>query len=82
MKDDASTFPIVLPWWEPSLGCLAGETVGMVPASPWVVGLNIELRVTPFAGPKEGRGRQSLFEGILEPVHAVSRDGGDVEKGG
>lgn len=54
MKYNASPLPIVLPRWQPSLGRLACEAVGMVPTGPRVVCLDVELRVTHFACPKEG----------------------------
>jgi len=69
MKNDPSTLPIVLPWWKPALGRLARKSVEMVPAGPRVISPNVELGVTPFACPKEGRGWQGLLQGILEPIH-------------
>ena len=54
MKYNASPLPIVLPRWQPSLGRLAREAVGMVPTGPRVVGLDVELRVTHLACPKKG----------------------------
>ena len=83
MKKNPSPLAIVSSWWEPALVRLARKAVGMVPTGPRVIGLDIELCMTPLACPKEGRGWQSLLQGILEPVHAVCRrDGGNVEKGG
>lgn len=81
MKNDPSPLAIVFPRWKPALGRLAREAVGMVPTGPRVIGLDIELRMTPLACPKEGRGWQSLLQGILEPVHEPVDGGGMWERG-